>query len=504
MELTLTDDNQFLRIDDATDLELEQLNISLTRRIDSWRFNPLVKKGVWDGYVSYVKDNRWIPAGLWQEVTKICKQYRYEIKIEGITRLFDKDINAESFEEWALDFFEGHPDGITPRDYQIEAAFNILKFRRSLSELATSAGKTLISFLTVAYMLEKQKAKKILFIVPNVSLVLQATEDFSEYNHENRVKLMIQQIYSGQKIKDNRNIVIGTYQSLVKKPKEFFDDFEAVIVDETHKAKSNSIKTILSKCRFATYKYGLSGTIPKENSLDKLTLMSQTGPLITEIKAAFLQKEGYIAGCNVRIVEMDYAPESAKEAFMELATNRYDSKDVFSLEQNYIINSPGRINFITKIISKVPKNSLVLFHRIEHGKKLYEMLRQRSDKRVYYVDGGTDKDIREEYKKKMEEGDEVVIVASYGTFSTGISIKKIHNIFFTESFKSEVIIRQSIGRGLRQHESKESVNIIDFVDDLRFDEWQNYLYRHGTERKKIYRQEKFKYQIKKVKFEGDI
>jgi len=504
MELTLTDDNQFLRIDNASEIELEQVTISLTRRIETWRFNPLVKKGIWDGYVSYVKDDKWIPAGLWQEVTKICKQYKYDIKINGVTRLFDKDISAESFEEWANDFFEGHPDGIKPRDYQIEAAYNILKFRRSLSELATSAGKTLISFLTVAYMLEKEKAKKILFIVPNVSLVVQASEDFGEYNHENRVKILIQQIYAGQKIKENRNVVIGTYQSLVKKPKEFFDDFEAVIVDETHKAKSNSIKTILQKCRHATYKYGLSGTIPKENTLDRLTLMSQTGPLITEIKANFLQKEGHIAGCNVNIIEMDYATEETKKAFMELATNRYDSKDVFPLEQNYVINSPGRINFITKVISKIPKNSLVLFHRIEHGKKLYEMLRQRSDKRVYYVDGGTNTDIREEYKAKMEAGDDVVIIASYGTFSTGISIKKIHNIFFTESFKSEVIIRQSIGRGLRQHESKDSVNIIDFVDDLTTDDWQNYLYRHGIARKKIYRQEKFNYKVKKVRFEGDI
>lgn len=504
MELTLTDDNQFLRIDDITELELEQINISLTRRIESWRFNPLVKRGVWDGYVCYVKDDKWIPAGLWQEVTKICKQYKYDIKINGVTRLFDKDISAESFEEWAVEFFQGHPDGITPRDYQIEAAYNILKFRRSLSELATSAGKTLISFLTVAYMLEKEKAKKILFIVPNVSLVVQATEDFGEYNHENRVKMLIQQIYSGQKIKENRNIVIGTYQSLVKKPKEFFDDFEAVIVDETHKAKSNSIKTILQKCRHAQYKFGLSGTIPKENTLDKLTLMSQTGPLITEIKAAFLQKEGHIAGCNVNIIEMDYATEATKNAFMELATSKYDSKDVFPLEQNYVINSPGRINFITKVIARIPNNSLVLFHRIEHGKKLYEMLRQKSDKRVYYVDGGTNTDIREEYKAKMEAGDDVVIIASYGTFSTGISIKKIHNIFFTESFKSEVIIRQSIGRGLRQHESKDAVNIIDFVDDLRTEEWQNYLYRHGNARKKIYKQEKFSYKVKKVRFDGDI
>ena len=502
MELTLTDNAQFLRIDQATELELEQLNISMTRRIEGWRFNPLVKRGVWDGYISYVKDDKWIPSGLWQEVKKICTQYKYELKINGITRLFDKDITAEAFEEWALEFFERNE--ITPRDYQIEAAFNILKFRRSLSELATSAGKTMISFLAVAYMLEKQKAKKILFIVPNVSLVVQATEDFSEYNYENRIQMMIQQVYAGQKIKDSRNIVIGTYQSLVKKSKEFFEQFDCVIVDETHKAKSASIKTILQKCEGATYRFGLSGTIPKDNTLDRLTLMAFTGPLITEVKAAFLQDEGHIAQCRVKVIEMNYAPETARKAFMELSVNRYENKDVFQLEQNYIIQSPGRLNFISKVIAKIPNNSLVLFHRIEHGKRLYEELRQRSNKAVYYVDGGTDKDIREEYKKKMESGDDVVIVASYGTFSTGISIKKIHNIFFTESFKSEVIIRQSIGRGLRQHESKDAVNIIDFVDDITYEGWNNYLYKHGLARQKIYRQEKFKYEVKRVTFDGDI
>lgn len=502
MILTLTEDNQFLRIDEAEELELEQIKISLTKRIDSWRFNPLVKKGIWDGYVSYIKDDKWIPAGLWRHVMLICKEYKFDLKLNGIQRLFDRNINAESFEEWALEFFKGSK--FIPRDYQVETAFNILKFRRCLAELATSAGKTLISFLTVAYMLEKERAEKILFIVPNVSLVVQAHEDFHEYNNKNRIKLKIQQIYAGQKIKSDRNVVIGTYQSLVKKPKEYFQQFDAVIVDETHKAKSNSIKTILQKCTKAKYKYGLSGTIPKDGSLDKLTLMSQTGPVISEVKANFLQREGHIAKCKVKVIEMDYAPEASKKAFEELAFNKYDRKDVFQLEQNYIINSFGRLNFICSVIGRVPKNSLVLFHRIEHGKKIYEHLRQNTDKRVYYVDGGTDKDIREEYKKKMEAGDEVVIVASYGTFSTGISIKKIHNIFFTESFKSEVIIRQSIGRGLRQHESKEAVLIVDFVDDIRTDEWDNYLYKHSKARQKIYKQEKFEYSIKKVKFEGDI
>lgn len=501
MVLSLTQDNRFLSIDEASELELEQLNISLTKRIEGWRFNPLVKRGVWDGYVSYIKDNKWIPVGLWRHVMVLCKEYRFELKINGVTRLFDSNITAESFEEWALDFFDGAK--ITPRDYQIEAAFNILKFRRCLAELATSAGKTMISFMTVAYMLEKQKANKILFIVPNVSLVVQASEDFQDYNWRNRVRIKIQQIFSGQTIKPNSNVVIGTYQSLVKKDKEYFDEFDAVIVDECHKMKSASIKDILAKCRNAAYKFGLSGTIPKDGTLDKLTLMSQTGPVITEIKAAFLQKEGHIAGCRVKVIEMNYASEKTRQAFQELAQNRYESKDVFQLEQNYVVNNEARLDFIVNVIGKVPKNSLVLFHRIEHGKKIYEALRARSNKKVYYVDGGTNSDIREEHKKKMEAGDDIVIVASYGTFSTGISIKKIHSIFFTESFKSEVIIRQSIGRGLRQHESKTDVLIVDFVDNICTPEWENYLYKHGNERQRIYKQEQFAYEIKKVSFDSE-
>jgi len=497
--LTLTDDNQFLRIDDVTELELEQLNISLTKRIESWRFNPLVKRGVWDGYVSYIKDDKWIPAGLWRYVMGVCKDYKYELQINGIRRLIDANIQQDEFTEWALEFFKDSE--ITPRDYQIETAYNILKFKRSLSELATSAGKTLISFLTVARLLETKTVDKILFIVPNVSLVIQATEDFQDYNYANRVDLRIQQIFSGKKIKENKNIIIGTYQSLVKKPAEYFDQFGAVIVDETHKAKSVSIKTILSKCRKADYKFGLSGTLPNDGTLDKLTLMSQTGPVIAEVKAAFLQKEGYIAQCNVKVIEMSYATDLERNAFFELSRSRQDSKDVFSLEQNFVIQNPSRLDFICNVIGKIPKNSLVLFHRIEHGRKIYDKLRQDSNKRVFYVDGGTDKDIREEYKRKMESGEEVVIVASFGTFSTGISIKKIHNIFFTESFKSEVIIRQSIGRGLRQHESKDAVLIVDFVDDIRTVDWDNYLFKHGKVRQKIYTQEKFKYSIKKVSFE---
>jgi len=500
MELSLSDNKKFLVIDSCTELEYEQLKISLTKKIEGWRFHPLVKKRVWDGNISFIKRNK-IPSGLWKEVVDICKEYDFKLSMNGITDLFNTDITESEFLDWVSDFFKDSE--IKPRDYQIDAAFKILKYRRCLAELATSAGKTLISFMIVAYMMEKLNKKKILFIVPNVSLVLQATGDFEEYN-KSRIQLKIQQIYSGVKIRPSSNIVIGTYQSLVKKDEEYFSQFDVVMVDETHKAKANSIQKIMDKCWHCDYRFGLSGTIPKRGTVNRLSLMSAMGPLVTQVKANYLQDEGYIAKCKVLQIHMDYATVAQKESFAFLSKNPIDRQRLFSLEQNFINENEKRLDFVCQVVKKSTSNSLVLFHKIAYGEKLYQKLRSITDKKVYYVDGSINADLREEFKRRMEKNDDVIIVASYGTFSTGISIKNIHNIFFTESFKSEVIIRQSIGRGLRQHHSKDIVKIYDFIDDFRYKDdeldWMNYIYRHGQERRKIYKEEKFPFELQNIRF----
>jgi superfamily II DNA or RNA helicase len=358
--------------------------------------------------------------------------------------------------------------------------------------------------MVIAYLFEVLKKKRILFIVPNVSLVIQATEDFDEYNLNDRIPLKVQQIYAGAKIKKSSNVVVGTYQSLVKKEDDYFEEFDVVMVDETHKAKSFSIRTIMDKCWHCDYRFGLSGTIPKRGTVDRLTLMSCTGPLITNVSANFLQQEGHVTACKVSIIEMDYATDKQKESFYFLSKTPEDRKTLFNLEQNFIVSSQKRRDFISKVIGNTKQNSLVLFYRIDQGEALYNDLRAVEGKEVYYVDGGTDKDIRELYKKKMEKGNNVILVASYGTFSTGISINNIHNIFLTESFKSEVIIRQSIGRGLRKHSSKDMLNIIDFVDDFRWTHegktWKNYMYKQSESRIEIYVEQKFPYEVKRLRF----
>jgi len=505
MKFRLTDDSRFLELLEATELELEQLRLSLTKQIKNARFNPTVQRGNWDGFYCYLYQNKFVPAGLWKIVFDMCKKYNLHVQFENIRNLFDDEIDEEEFNEWAMNFFDGFQikgEDVRPRDYQLESAFRILKFRKCSAELATSAGKTLISFLTVAYMLEKGLSKKILFIVPNVGLVVQAFQDFMDFNFKNQVRMKIQMIYSGtEDIGPDSNIVIGTYQSLVKKKQDYFDVFDAVIVDEVHKAQAHSIKSILEKCVYANYRYGLTGTFPKPDTLDRLTLMCYTGPLVNEVSASFLQRKGHISLCEVKVIEMDYASEDTKKAFYELSKNPYDRKGLFNLEQNYIIENQTRLTMVCNIIDRSTKNGLILFHHRDYGQALYERLRQQTkDKIVYYVDGKTDNQIREIYKKKMEVNDNVILIASYGTFSTGISVKNIHNIFFTESFKSEVVIRQSIGRGLRKLIGKSMLVIIDFVDNFDYINWNSYHMKHGKVRQGIYADQKFPYQVKKLKF----
>jgi superfamily II DNA or RNA helicase len=417
MELTLSDNKKFLVIDSCTELEYEQLKTSLTKKIDGWRFHPMVKKKIWDGNITFIKGNK-VPAGLWKEVIDVCKEYDLHVTLNGITNIFDSTLTIASFENWVNDFFK--TSDIKPRDYQIDAAFKILRYRRCLVELATSAGKTLISFMVIAYMLERLGKKKILMIVPNVSLVVQASGDFEQYN-KSRVSIRIQQIYAGVKLRPSSNLVIGTYQSLVKYDEEYFSQFDAVFVDETHKASAASIQTIMDKCWHCDYRFGLSGTIPKRGTVNRLSLMSAMGPLVTQVKANYLQDEGHIAKCKVLQIHMDYATDSQKESFSHLSKNPYDRQKLFSLEQNFINENDKRLDFVCNVIKKSTSNSLVLFHKIAYGEKLYKKLKEITDKKIYYVDGSVNADIRETYKQKMEENNDIqYIIFELDNFSAAV------------------------------------------------------------------------------------
>lgn len=504
LKFNISEDRKWIILVHASDeVEKRQIDISLTKKIHNWYFHPLVKKKIWDGNICFIekKGAFWkIPIGLWREILEIGKEYKMEIEIEGISDLILSDFSLEDFKSWVDEFFSGKD--VQPRDYQIEAAWKIIKYRYSISEIATSSGKTLISFMIFAYLKQKGMIRKFLMIVPNTNLVFQGNDDFIDYGIED-LGVKIQQIGGGSKLREGCDLIIGTFQSLVKKDAEFFEDVDAVFVDEAHHTNSMSIKKIVAHCMHCGWRFGLTGTLTKRGSADYLTIQQFLGPLVVEISPEFLFKNNHATPVEIKVVVMNWLDPEIKAKLADLKFNsvNMEGNDIYNIERKLVIESEKRLRYVVDFISKTSKNSLVLFQSVkdEYGKQIWNRLRDlSSDREVFYVDGDTDESLREEYKNRMSSGENKVLIATYGTFSTGISINNLHNIFLVESYKSEVLIKQSLGRGMRKMEGKDKVNVIDFVDDFSTPKYNNYLMKHSEARIQIYRNENFKYKIFKV------
>lgn len=516
LKFQVSEDQQWMILLESLDeVEKKQLDISLTQKIHNFYFHPLVKKKIWDGNICFIekKGNMWkVPIGLWREVLEIGEKYNIEMQIKGIEEIIIRDITLEDFTEWVNEFFVdgigGDPDK-KPRDYQIETAWKIIRYRYSISEVATSSGKTLISFMIFAYLKSKGLIKKYMMIVPNNNLVFQGSDDFEDYGIE-KLGVKIQQIGGGSKLREGCDVIMGTFQSLVKKEPEFFEDVDVVFVDEAHHTNSMSIKKIVANCMHSKWRFGLTGTLTKKGTADYLTIQQFLGPLVVEIPPSYLFDNNYATPVSIKVVVMDWLEDEYKQKLADIKlnnTNKFSDKKIegnefYNIERKLVIESRKRLNYIVDFISKSSKNSLVLFQSVkdEYGKQIWNLLREKnSDKEVFYVEGGTNEALREEYKTRMSSGGNKVLIATYGTFSTGISINNLHNIFLVESYKSEVLIKQSLGRGMRKMDGKDKVNIIDFVDDFSTKNYVNYLMKHSLERMEIYKRESFDYKIYKVK-----
>lgn len=508
MKLKLTDDKRYLQILKCTQQEYDILKAEFTKRPDGYLFNPLYKQHKWDGFIRFY-NGALFPGTAYKHIQGICQKYGFQYDVEGIEKLFDLEINREDFVEWVEDFFSDLK--FKPRNYQIDAAYRILKARRCMAGLATSAGKTLISFMVFAYLFQKKGIKRILMIVPTVSLVLQSSGDFEEYNSD-KLELKIQQLYAGMKLKDDTNILVSTFQSLANKPAEFYKDYDCVFVDETHKAASaKTIQNVLDNLWHCDYRFGMSGTIPKENTADFMNLLSYLGPIVIDIKAKQLQDQGYISNCKIHRMFLNYSTMEQREAFYRLRRSQDQDtrKRTFNLEQQFVIKSVPRMKWLCDKVISTPGNSLILFHYIDYGKALYKYIKSNSDKHVFYISGEITPDVRDEIKKMMEENNDCILIATYQCIGTGVSINRIFNIFFAESYKSINIVLQAIGRGLRKKAeiNKDFVDIYDLIDDIsipqkhavdgivpKAEHRRNYLIKHAIERKQIYEEQSFEYE----------
>jgi superfamily II DNA or RNA helicase len=508
MKFKLNDNNTKLILVESSKEEYNQLKRIFSPLVHNYRFQKRFKLGIWDGRWDYFK-NGFINFGLWNAINEVCKEYGYKFIIENKDKFpIDKEMTLEKVNSFCETFYKDYKDKngdiFYPHDHQLNSIFKILKFRYGLIEVATAGGKSLILGTTIFYYLKNINPKgKILIVLPNITLISQLYDDLLDYNegynkeNENPLDLCILEIMSDhpRKPRDGKepNIYLGTYQSLEKYPKEFFKQFEFVAVDESHKAKNSSITTILEKTfTYAKFRIGVSGTFPEKETAERLHIESLTGPVLYNIKAKTLQNKGIISEVKIKSVQLVYNDDGFGEKINSIK-RRGGGKAAFDLEREYVHNSEERLRFIAKLVGKFKENSLVLFHSIEYGTKMYDYFRDNIPGiDFYYIDGSVDGEKRNYIKKMMEvvDGNPKVLVASYMTIGTGVSIKSLTNAILADSFKSPQLVLQSIGRLLRLHKNKVKAIIFDLVD--RFSKkYENTLYKHSLERKTIYKKQEF-------------
>ena len=503
-DFKLTSDYQYIKlISDSTNKEIHTLKEYFRRQSSKFFFDPLFQKKLWDGYDNYYEKG-FIPIGLWRELEKFHRNNGHQLSIKGLDKFLNLDFNKDEIVEFIADLLKD-TEIFEPRWYQLEAAYRILKYRYSSLELATSAGKTLITFIVLAYLKQRglvDKDRKFLIIVPRIGLVNQTLDKFQE-NYNNGL-VPIKYLPMGgnnkfkQKLYDEADCIISTYQSLGRKNEAFFKPINHIYVDEGHTAQNNTVQKIINTIKIPSYKFGMSGTL--EINPDKsefFRMQKYLGPLVMVLTAKDLQDENYSPKVNIKIIHLNYDNSDDKiiedyNFFLKNGAEQYAdktefAKELYKIERQIIIEHEKRREFTVKLANSLDKNTLILFNNVKDklGLKISEDLKKLENE-VYYIDGSTKSVDREDYQDAMEKNSNVKLVASFGTFSTGMDLKNIYNIIFAESYKSPILIRQSIGRGMRELLGKYFINIIDIVDMFG-----KYAKKHAKERLGIYKKQKF-------------
>ena len=512
MKATLTFDDKFIILSELTDIERKQLVLSFTKKIPNWfiikKANPFANVDS-----TFINSSNMIPTGLWMELVNICQKYNFPLSFSDDfnCRIKNCSVNYDSYLNYMNNLFKDN-EKIKPIDYQLKGIYNVLSYRNCCLEVSTSGGKTLMAYILFKFLFDKMNIKHVLYIVPNTSLSTQSLEKFLVYDNLNKIETnyTYSEIHSAAKKKKEYtdNIIFGTYQSLCKKKADFFEQFDCVFVDECAHAKADSIKNILKKCKNAKYKVGVTGTFPKSGTYENFIIQSYIGPIVFTYNSYQLINESKRATpVNVRGILLNYIDNEKKESLrnlrMDVSKDSFElGSKVLSIEKEVARNSELRFKFICDLAKRTTKNTLILFGDIQngYGRKIYNYLKEKTDKSVFYVDGGISNDYREFAKKSMEDDTDgnTIIVASIYTFGEGIDISNLHNVFLVESTKSDGTVGQIIGRLMRKHDSKDVATLIDIGDDFRFgtdNKKNNYLYKHFVDRANNYKNRGFNYEM---------
>jgi len=443
------------------------------------KFSPSYKNKWWDGRIYLFNvDTREIYIGLLDRIIRFCEdhEYTYEFadnKFYGLPFEINENISKEGVKDY-MTAISRH----APRDYQVEGVYDALRHNRKLLISPTASGKSLMIYSVVRYYVERQQ--NILIVVPTTSLVEQMYKDFADYGWD--VGSYCHKIYAGKERETDSQVIITTWQSIYKLPKQYFARFNVVVGDEAHQFKSKSLISIMTKLCDAKYRFGFTGTLDGSQT-HKWVLEGLFGPSYKIINTDELMKKGHLAKLDIKILLLKHPP------------NRFD---IFEDEVQYIINHGKRNNFIKNLTLDLKGNTLVLFSRVEgHGQPLYDLINNNKvdNRHVFFIHGGVETEERERVREITEKESNAIIVASYGTFSTGINIRNLHNVVFASPSKSRIRNLQSIGRVLRKGENKVKATLYDIADDISYKSRKNYTLNHLIERIKIYNEENFNYDI---------
>jgi len=474
-------DEVYIRVQCDKGIAME-LSEYFTFYVPNYKFMPSFRNRQWDGKIRlFNTQSHSIYSGLAPYVERFCEEREYTCENDS-----GVGADEEFSDDEAMTFIDTLSMPFMPRDYQMKAFVYAIRKRRGLLLSPTASGKSLIIYLIARYL-----NCKTLIIVPTISLVSQLFKDFEDYGWDSNEN--VHKIAAGATKTTNKQVIISTWQSIYKQPKEWFSQFDLVIGDEAHLFKAQSLTSILSKMTNCTYRYGLTGTLDGTQT-HKLVLEGLFG----RVKQITTTKELIDAGslAKFRIKALVLKHDAAICA--ENKNNKYQE------EIDYLVSSHARNKFIRNLAVSLNGNTLVLYQLVEkHGKVLHKMIDESIEgRRLFFVHGGVDGEEREEVRRITEEENNAIIVASYGTFSVGINIRNLHNVIFASPSKSKIRTLQSIGRGLRLGSNKDVATLFDIADDMSYKTKKNFTLDHFMERMKIYNDEKFEYKIYTIQLKG--
>ena len=485
MDLTISKKNEvFLKIDSKEPHIFCELSDIFTFEVPGAKFMPQYRNKYWDGKIRlFNQANGEIYVGLLDKIISFCKKSDYQYEF------VHSDFYGTPFEENGFISLEGVKDYMNkitryePRQYQIQGVFDALKYNRKLLISPTASGKSLMIYTITRYMVDK--GHSVLLVVPTTSLVEQMYKDFIDYGWNSDENC--HRIYAGKEKHTDKPVTITTWQSIYKLEHSFFKRYGCVIGDEAHLFKSKSLIRIMTKLHDAKYRFGFTGTLDGTQT-HKWVLEGLFGPAYKIVRTDELIEKGHLAKLNIKILLLQHESQ------------RFDA---YEDEVQFIIQNERRNNFIKKLTLDLKGNTLLLYSRVEsHGEILFNLINSDTNRKVFFVHGGVAAEEREEIRKITEEESNAIIVASYGTFSTGINIKTLHNVIFASPSKSRVRNLQSIGRVLRKGKNKTRATLYDIADDTTYKSQKNYTLNHLIERVKIYNEENFNYEIVPIKMKN--